>query len=149
MVDNIRLGDNVTASLQAMMIASPLLVGHDVLVQVHPVHPVHPIHPACIQGLQILYLAADKRSVSALDQNVVHIPLWRWAFFVGWAIPMYRITRVALYLILAALEFRFFISRRFIYYTIGIKVGCLRAWAMLDCMMYQPACLNSFSFPSS
>lgn len=57
-------------------------------------------------------------------QKAIHIPMWRWAFFLGWAIPMYRITRVAMYLLLAALEFRYLISRRFIYYTIGIKV-CL------------------------
>ena len=56
-------------------------------------------------------------------QNAAHIPLWRWSFFLAWAIPMYRITRVVIYLIMAALEYRFFVSRRFIYYTIGIKVG--------------------------
>lgn len=55
-------------------------------------------------------------------QSVLHIPMWRWSFFVGWTIPLYRIDSIVIYLVLGVLEFRFFISKRFIYYTIGIKV---------------------------
>lgn len=41
----------------------------------------------------------------------------------AWAIPLWRIVRVAMYLFLGTLETQFLVSRSFIYYTIGIKVG--------------------------
>lgn len=59
----------------------------------------------------------------AAQQNIYHVPVWRWCFFLAWAIPLWRLTRIAMYLFLGTLETQFLISRSFIYYTIGIKVG--------------------------
>ena len=52
------------------------------------------------------------------------VPLWRWAFFLAWSLPLFVMTRMCMFLCFYFLERRFLTSRRFLYYMIGIKVGC-------------------------
>ena len=59
-------------------------------------------------------------------QNLGEVPLWRWLFFIAWCLPLFSATRFCIFLSFMALETRFFISKRFLYYLIGIKV-CSRA----------------------
>ena len=62
------------------------------------------------------------------------VPLWRWLFFIAWCLPLFMITRFCIFLVFMVLENRFFTSKRFLYYLIGIKVR-------LCCLPAAAACL--------
>ena len=63
-------------------------------------------------------------------QTMGAVPLWRWLFFLAWSLPLFVMTRMAMFLCFLTLERRFLTSRRFLYYMIGIKVPALRLLAL-------------------
>ena len=55
-------------------------------------------------------------------QMLGEVPLWRWLYFIAWCLPLFSATRFCIFLCFMMLETRFFTSKRFLYYLIGIKV---------------------------